>query len=285
MTDSAKRPPKIKPLTAGGFRDYLPVLQIQRGRLVSTIRDVYERFGFDPLETPGIERTNVLTGGDETLDKILYRAFPARGGRWPRREPDQSVCLRFDLTVPLARVVAANPELPKPFRRYQIGNVWRGEKPQLGRFREFLQFDVDIVGSASPLADAEMIMIMYTVMRTLGFGTDFTIRVNNRKLLNALAVLGGFADSPTATEVIRVLDKIDALGVEGVLTELTSPKREEPGAGGVGLSAEQGSSSHVTSRSRGRRRRCSKGSIDCSARKNRRMRARGSTSCASFERA
>lgn len=228
--------PKIKPILAGGFRDYPPALQIPRARIIDRIRDVYERFGFEPLETPGIERTSVLTGGNEQLDKLLYRAFPARGGRWPSREPDQSVSLRFDLTVPLARVIAANPDLPKPFKRYQIGNVWRGEKPQLGRYREFLQFDADIVGSASPLADAEMLVIMDAVMRELGF-TAFTIGVNTRRVLTALAAQGGF-DTPVerVADVIRVLDKIDALGRDGVLTELERPAGTD---GGAGLSPEQ----------------------------------------------
>jgi histidyl-tRNA synthetase len=213
------------------------VLQIQRGRIIDRIRAVYERFGFDPLETPGIERTSVLTGGNADLDKLLYRSFPARGGRWPRREPDQSVSLRFDLTVPLARVVAASPELPKPFKRYQVGNVWRGEKPQLGRFREFLQFDADIVGSSSTLADAEMIQIMDTVMRELGF-TAFTIRVNDRKVLSALAVKGGFDDPPErVNDVIRVLDKIDGIGREAVLEELGRPV--DPKTGGAGLDGAQ----------------------------------------------
>jgi len=227
----------VKPELAGGFNDYPPALQIQRADIVRRIQNVYERFGYDPLETPAVERTRVLTGGRTDIDKLLYRTFPARGARWPRREPDQSVCLRFDLTVPLARFVAANPDLPKPFRRYQVGNVWRGEKPQLGRFREFLQFDVDIVGSASPMADAEMIMVMDAVMREIGF-ERYRIRVNSRKIMNALALKGGFdAPEERPAEVIRVLDKLDGLGRDAVLAELgRDPDGEEPG---VGLTPDQ----------------------------------------------
>jgi histidyl-tRNA synthetase len=231
--------PKVKPLLAGGFRDYLPDMQIQRAAIIRRIQSVYERFGFDPLETPAMERTNVLTGGRKDLDKLLYRSFPARGGRWPGREPDQSTSLRFDLTVPLARVIAANPDLPRPFKRYQVGAVWRGEKPQLGRYREFLQFDADIVGSSSAMADAEMITMMDAVLRELGF-ERYTIRVNSRNVLNALAAKGGFDDTPDRpAAVIRVLDKLDSMGREAVLRELAAPVDGEKGATGLGLSPDQ----------------------------------------------
>jgi len=208
---------KVKPLLAGGFCDYLPEQQIRRAAIIRRVQAIYERFGFDPLETPAVERLDVLTGGQDDLDKLLYRTFPSKGGRWLGREPDQRVSLRFDLTVPLARVVAANPDIPKPWKRYQVGAVWRGEKPQLGRYREFLQFDADIVGASSPLADAEMVVIMHTVLSELGL-PRFTIRVNDRKVLNGLAAKGGFAHR--AAEVIRVLDKHDDLGIDGVLAQL-----------------------------------------------------------------
>lgn len=233
---------KVKPLLAGGFRDYLPALQIQRAAIIRRVQAVYERFGFDPLETPAVERLSVLTGGDES-DKFLYRTFPARGGRWLRHEPDQKVSLRFDLTVPLARVVAANDKLPRPFKRYQVGSVWRGEKPQLGRYREFLQFDADIVGASTMMADAEMITIMNTVMTELGF-ERYTIRVNDRKVLNGLAdainatagtdapPLGGDDDIQA---LIRVLDKIDNLGVDAVLDELRLPREADDPKAPTGL--------------------------------------------------
>ncbi len=236
---------KVKPLLAGGFRDYLPDRQVQRMAIIDRVRRVYERFGFDPLETPAVERLGVLMGGETDTQKLIYRTFVSRGGGWLGREPkeaNQKVALRFDLTVPLARVVAANPDVPKPFKRYQIGAVWRGEKPQLGRFREFLQFDADVVGTSDMLADAEMIVIMSTVLRELGF-TSFTIRVNNRKILNGLATKGGFDRSPDeVAAVIRVLDKIDKDGLEGVLAELARPASSgDPGGdgGGLGLSPEQ----------------------------------------------
>jgi histidyl-tRNA synthetase len=215
---------KVKPVLPGGFRDYLPDQQIRRDAIIRRIRDVYERFGFDPLETACIERTDVLTGGRDDLDKIIYRSYPARGGRGGPDPDTPSVALRFDLTVPLARVVAANPNLPRPFKRYQLGIVWRGEKPQLGRYREFLQLDADIVGASSMMADAEMVALMDAVLRELGF-ERFRIRLNNRKILNGLAVRGGFADPPERVQtVIRTLDKIDTLGVDGVLAALGAPE-------------------------------------------------------------
>jgi len=221
---------KVKPVLPGGFRDYLPELQIQRARIIRQIQTIYELFGYDPLEAPCIERTDVLTGDRESLESILYRAFAARGGRGLPDPDTPSLALRFDLTVSLARIVAASPELAKPFKRYQTGNAWRGEKPQLGRFREFLQFDADIVGSSSMLADAEMVTMMDAVMRTLGF-TRFVTRINNRKVLNGLASRGGFDTPPEkAIDVIRVLDKIDKIGKDAVLKEL---------ADDVGLDAQQ----------------------------------------------
>ena len=224
---------RVKPLLAGGFRDYLPALQIQRAAIVRRVAAIYERFGFDPLETPAVERLPILTGGEGDGSKLIYRTFPSRNGGWLGREPDQKVALRFDLTVPLARVVAANPDLPRPFKRYQVGSVWRGEKPQLGRFREFLQFDADVVGASSPLADAEMVTIMDTVLRDLGF-SRFTIRINSRKVLNGLAERAGVDPSPDAIAgVIRVLDKIDSIGIDAVLAELAKGTDE----GGPGLEA------------------------------------------------
>src|SRR3989344_2317244 len=185
----------INPELAGGFRDYLPEDMIPRQRMFDTIRGVFERFGFIPLDTPALEKEEILTGGEEKL------------------------ALRFDLTVPLARVIAQYPnEIKKPFKRYQVGPVWRAEKPQAGRFREFTQFDADIVGSASMMADAEIISVMYETMTALGI-SNFLIKVNNRKILNGLAEYAGFSSEKNVT-VLRMIDKLDKQGWDEVQKEL-----------------------------------------------------------------
>jgi histidyl-tRNA synthetase len=198
----------VKPEVLGGFRYYLPVDMISREAMINNIRKVYEKFGFVPLDTPALERSEVLGTDDPKFSMEVYR-FKAG---------DQDVTLRFDLTVPLARVVASNPQLPKPFKRYQIGKVWRKEKPQAGRFREFTQFDADIVGSKSMLADTEIIMLMYEALSSLGI-SNFLIRFNDRKILNALPEYAGF-ESGKIKAVLRILDKLDKIGIDAVITEL-----------------------------------------------------------------
>ncbi len=201
----------IKPELGSGFRDYLPEDMIPRQKMLDTIRVVFERYGFAPLDTPGIEREEILTGGDENFKKQIFKVGHQRG--------EEKFALRFDLTVPLARVVAANgSKFIKPFRRYQSGKVWRGERPQAGRYREFLQFDADIVGTDSLLADAEVISLIYTTLKELGFN-KFTVRVNNRKILNALPAIAGFKESLLA-DISRILDKLDKISWSGVSKEL-----------------------------------------------------------------
>ena len=205
-----------KPEIPGGFRDYLPKEMIQRQGMLDTIRRVYESFGFSPLETPAIEKTEVLTGGQSSM--VIYNVNLSRG----EAADQQALSLRFDLTVPLARVVSAYPnDLPRPFRRYQCAKVWRGEKPQAGRFREFMQFDADIVGSDSMLADAETIWLMCSTMEALGF-SRFVVRFNNRKILNALAERIGIGDvaGDKAKEFFRILDKLEKIDWSGVEAEL-----------------------------------------------------------------
>lgn len=211
---------KVKPTQPGGFRDYLPSEMIVRNRMIATIRSVFERFGFDPLETPGVEREQVLTGGG-TTDMIIWRAAPrgSRASKDPGQQTERETALRFDLTVPLARVIAAYPELRRPFKRYQIGNVWRGEKPQAGRFREFMQFDADIVGTATMLADAEIVALMVETLRALGV-KRFQVRFNNRKILSALPAYAGF-DPAKSSDVLRVIDKLPKIGAAAVLEDLT----------------------------------------------------------------
>ena len=215
----------VKPEVPSGFRDYLPQEMIQRQAMLDTIRRVYESFGFSPLETPAVERTECLLGRDKKSSMVIFNTSLSRA------EPDdpQELSLRFDLTVPLARVVAANIDtLPRPFRRYQCGKVWRGEKPQAGRFREFMQFDADIVGAASMMADAEIMMLMWKTMAELGF-SRFMIRFNNRKILNALAQRLGLKDisGEQGKELFRVIDKLEKIGWDGVSEELKRPPDNE----------------------------------------------------------
>lgn len=206
----------IEPNLGSGFRDYLPGDMIPRQQMLDTIRAVFERYGFAPIDTPGIEREEVLTGGDKNFKKQLFKVGHKRG--------EEKFALRFDLTVPLARVVAANTSnIIKPFRRYQFGKVWRGERPQAGRYREFLQFDADIVGTDSLLADADVISLIYTTLKELGLD-KFTIKINNRKILNTLPVIAGFKESQL-TDVLRILDKLDKIGWSGVSKELEDTLR------------------------------------------------------------
>ncbi len=152
---------KIKPQIPKGFRDFLPPQKVTRQHVIDTIRNVFEVFGFEPLETPALEYASILEGkyGEEG-EKLIYK-FDDRGGR--------KVALRYDLTIPLSRVIAMYPALPKPFKCYQISPVWRADKPQKGRFREFWQCDADIVGSESMFADAEVITTIYHILKALNF--------------------------------------------------------------------------------------------------------------------
>jgi histidyl-tRNA synthetase len=210
----------IKPEIPGGFIDLLPEAAIAQETLFAKIRKVYESFGFVPLDTTCLERVDVLTGGDENFNKSIFIAKVVRGAEDKKAagsEWDDSLGLRFDLTVPLSRVVSAYPELIKPFKRYQIGKVWRGESPQVGRYREFYQCDFDIIGANSILADVEVIQVMNETLIALGL-TNFTIRFNTRKILNGLAEAVGCA--ARAKDFFRVIDKLDKIGVDGVLAEL-----------------------------------------------------------------
>lgn len=194
---------KIKPGLAGGFRDYGPEEATARGKMFGTIKRIFELFGFMPIETPGIEREDVLTGGDENFSKQIFRIAE-------RNEKDP-LALRFDLTVPLARFVAQNQsKIPWPFKRYQIGSVWRAEQPQAGRYREFTQCDADIVGSGRILADAEIIALAYETLSALGISKS-TIRVNTRKVLNGLAEIARFPPAKIP-DVFRAIDKLDKQG-------------------------------------------------------------------------
>jgi histidyl-tRNA synthetase len=193
-----------------GFRDYMPEQMILRQRIIGIARDIFERHGFEPLDTPALELYEVLTGKAGENEQLMYH-FADAGGR--------EVGLRYDLTVPLARVVAMHQnELVFPFKRYHIAPVWRADNPQRGRFREFWQCDADIAGSASPLADAEVIAIMAEVLEALGL-PEFTIRISHRRLLESLGRAAGVPDAQ-ASALYRSIDKLDKIGPEGVAREL-----------------------------------------------------------------
>jgi len=226
MTPKKTKKKRIKPEILGGFRDYLPELMIPRQEMIAVIRKTFESFGFLPLETPALERSSVLGTDSDEFRMEVYR-FKAG---------DQDVTLRFDLTVPLSRVIAAYPKLLKPFKRYQCGPVWRKEKPQAGRYREFTQFDADIVGSDSILADTEIIALMYETLINLGL-KNFVIRFNNRKILNGLPEVAGFKKEK-ANEVFRVLDKLEKIGLDEVVKELQREPENEFDETALALSDE-----------------------------------------------
>lgn len=200
-----------------GARDFLPAVMLQRLAVVSTIREVFQRFGFEPLETPAFERIETLTGkyGDET-DKLMFKIHK-RGRKVTPGECD--LALRYDLTVPLARVLAMHGELRMPFKRYQIQPVWRAERPQRGRFREFYQCDVDIAGSKSVMADAECVAVADASLSALGFD-DYTIRINDRRILSCFARRAGATDLASELQVLIAIDKLDKIGQDGVIEQI-----------------------------------------------------------------
>ncbi len=202
----------ITPRTLKGFRDYLPEAMAAREALIDTAKRVYKSYGFAAIDTPALEHLEVLTGkGSDETDKQMYR-FEDAGGR--------PVGMRFDLTVPLARFVAQHIQtLGTPFKRYHIATVWRGENTQAGRFREFMQCDFDTIGTKSPVADAEMVLVVNDLLTAIGI-QEFTISVNNRMVLNGVLENLGLAEQSAA--VLRALDKLGKIGPEKVAEELAS---------------------------------------------------------------
>jgi len=190
---------------AKGMRDFLPPQMMQREKIFSTITETYREFGFQPLETPALELLSTLKA--KSGDEIAGQLFEIN---------NSDLAMRFDLTVPFSRV-AANSSFPKPFKRYQIGPVWRREEPQKGRFREFWQADADIVGSASMRAEAELLEMGSLALNRIGL-KDFKILLNNRKILNS--ILEYFAITEKRNEVFRTLDKIDKIGYKSVYETL-----------------------------------------------------------------
>lgn len=215
-----------KPAT--GMRDLLPRQMIGRERVIDTVKSVYRSFGFEPLETPACERLEVLLGkygeeGDQLIFKIMHRGEKlkrALAAGTVTETGAADMALRYDLTVPLARVVAEyQNDLPKYFKRYQIQPVWRADRPQKGRFREFYQCDVDVVGSESLVVEVEVASAVATVLEQLGF-TDFSIRLNHRKLLLGLIESAGIPVELEGSALVAV-DKLDKIGVDGVRKELS----------------------------------------------------------------
>jgi len=204
-------PPKVQPRVPRGMRDILPQQMIQRQYVMDVVRGVFESFGFEPLQTPSLELKDTLMGKyGPDAEKLIYYAQHAQGS--------EDLALRYDLSVPLCRVAAMYRDLRKPFKRYQIAPVWRAERPQKGRYREFYQCDVDIVGCESMLADAEIISVIYEALNKLGFA-QFRVTINTRKIL---AGLGQYAGVPQEQlgGLYRAIDKLQKIGLEGVKEEL-----------------------------------------------------------------
>lgn len=211
---------RVEPRKPGGFNEFLPGEQIEFNRLLDIIRTTYEKYGFAPLDTPDLELTDVLLakGGGETEQEVY--TFTREGSK-------TSLTMRYDLTVPLARYVAEHEsDLAFPFRRYQIGKVHRAERQQKGRYREFYQCDIDAIGSSSPLIDAEFPAVINDVFEQFGFG-EFTIRINNRLVLNGFFESLGLAD--VSKEVLRTIDKMEKISREQLVEALSA----------IGLNEEQ----------------------------------------------
>ena len=223
---------KVKPQLLKGFRDYPPSEQIARERMIGKVRDVFELMGFLPLQTASLEFAEALLGPHYNQDS-LAELFGFCG-------PDEvDMALRYEFTLSLARYVASNPELPLPFRRYQYGNVWRVDKPGPGRFREFMQFDIDIVGTKNLLADSEIIAAMVTTFEQLGI-KSFVVRYSTRKILNGLIEYAKI-EPDKAQDVMRVIDKLEKQGRDAVIAELGSGRTDKSGdkINGLELTTDQ----------------------------------------------
>jgi histidyl-tRNA synthetase len=204
---------------ARGTRDFLPAEVRRREHVIAVVRDVYERYGFEPLETPAVENIETLLGkyGEEG-NRLIFKIL-ARGEQGARGEADLG--LRYDLTVPLARVVAQNQhELPRFFKRYQIQPVWRADRPARGRFREFFQCDIDAIGSKSPIVEAELLSAVCEVLTLLGF-RDFVVRLNHRRLLSALLDRAGLPRERHGDALVSI-DKLDKLATDQVIQDMAA---------------------------------------------------------------
>ena len=209
---------------ARGMRDFLPADVRKREYVIGVIKQVYESYGFEPLETPSVENIETLMGkygeeGNQLIFRILKRGEKLEAGAAAKELAD--LALRYDLTVPLARVIAnRRNDIPKFFKRYQIQPVWRADRPARGRFREFYQCDVDAIGSGSPVVEAEQISAVSEILKRLGFD-DFTIRLNHREVLRDILDTAGVPPDKH-TDALVAVDKLDKIGAEGVRKELES---------------------------------------------------------------
>lgn len=218
--------PRIKAQVLKGFQDFLPAEMVARAGVIEIIRGIYERFGFVQLDTPVIEHLETLTGSAGLeVNKEIFRL------ETPEGEP---AALRFDLTVPFARVVSQYREQIKlPFRRYHVGSVFRADKPGPGRYRQFTQFDIDIAGARGLAADAEIIAVLCEAMRAVGLCRDneplFRVRISNRKLIDALLMGNGIQDMERIKHTLRVVDKLSKVGLENIRAELGEGRVDESG--------------------------------------------------------
>lgn len=210
---------KVKPGLPRGMRDILPQTMIRRQFVIEVMRQVFEQFGYEPLATPSVELCDTLTGKYGPAAERMIYDVSRKGGK-------ERLALRYDLSVPLSRVIAMYPDLQKPFKRYQISPVWRGERPGKGRYREFYQCDVDIVGTSSMLADAEMLDIIHEVLSRLGF-QHFVTRINNRKILTGIGQFAGVREELLGG-LYRSIDKLAKIGPEGVRKELSANAIPDP---------------------------------------------------------
>jgi histidyl-tRNA synthetase len=236
MAEKPKKPQKLKARLPRGLEDRSPAAIAATRQMVEKIREVFERYGFEPVETPAMEYT-------DALGKFLPDQDRPNEGVFSFQDDDEQwISLRYDLTAPLARYVAENFDaLPKPYRSFRVGYVYRNEKPGPGRFRQFMQFDADTVGSASPAADAEMCMMAADTMEALGIPRgSYVVKVNNRKVLDGVRDAIGIADDGQWLTVMRAIDKLDRLGISGVQQLLGEGRKDESGdfTKGAGLKAD-----------------------------------------------
>ena len=201
----------MEPRTLPGFRDFLPDQMRIRNKVIAIFKEIFEKYGFQELQTPALEYQDILLGKyGEEAEKLMY-LFKDPGQR--------EVGLKYDLTVPLSRVISQYPQISKPFKRYQIQPVWRADKPQKGRYREITQCDIDTVGISSPLADAEIVAVIFESLKAVGF-KEFTIRINSRQSLFKIMETSG-VDQSNYLNIIQSIDKLDKKTEEEVKSELS----------------------------------------------------------------
>ncbi|HEY2135730.1 MAG TPA: histidine--tRNA ligase [Xanthobacteraceae bacterium] len=247
MADKTDKSSKLKARLPRGLGDRGPAEIAATRRMIETIRQVYELYGFEPVETPAFEYT-------DALGKFLPDQDRPNEGVFSFQDDDEQwLSLRYDLTAPLARYVAENFDaLPKPYRSYRFGWVFRNEKPGPGRYRQFMQFDADTVGSGSPAADAEICMMMADTIEALGIPRgSYVVKVNNRKLLDGVLEsieLGGEANAGRRLTVLRAIDKLDRLGVDGVRQLLGTGRKDESGDFTKGAGLDEGQIDRVLNR-------------------------------------